>query len=276
MEGVIHTVGTPGGTHYASQFYIRVTGYYADPHTVSIPIVIDIERPLSASYNGANIGITDGVNTDTNALVLATTSTRNFDLHICELNAKVDNLTLDDASGGTYTLNLTFEPVDITSGTITDHSSSGNDITYVLAAMDAALDVDAEGLIPQPSLATSYDQILTADVGGLITQPVNWHNTEEESMGENVGNIPDAIMSPLSEVSGLDTNWMWWFGYGVIMIVVFLAVLRTTAQNLLMAWLAGMVITGLFVTWGPIPWWFLAFYAIGAISTLTMERRTAV
>jgi len=238
------------------------------------PITLDTWTTVTATFNGTTLSIDDGGTPVTNAYT-GTIDTNASDVEIGEFDVWLDDVRIGDTSiaAPTWKLNLQYEPDQMTSAVITDQSASTNDAAYTLAAMSGSFSVDMDAMLPteQSDTPSIEDNDSVSPAGYDLDQPADWVGNDGTA---NVGTdtIPGQIIQPLIDTSGLDAKWIWWFAFGILNILAFVGSMKVLGLHVAVGWIASLVVCALFVMWGPIPWWFLAFYGIGIIGVFTIER----
>jgi len=220
------------------------------------------------------LSIDDGGTPATNAYT-GTIDSNASDVEIGEFAVWLDNVRIGDTSvaAPTWRLELEYEPDQMDSTTIDDQSGEGNDAAYTLAAMSGSFSVDLDAMLPteQSDTPSIEDNDSVSPAGYDLDQPADWVGNDGTA---NVGTdtIPGQIIQPLIDTSGLDAKWVWWFAFGILNILAFVGSMKVLGLHVAVGWIASLVVCALFVVWGPIPWWFLAFYGIGIIGVFTIER----
>jgi len=229
---------------------------------------------VTATFNGTTLSIDTGGTPATNAYT-GTIDTSANDVEIGEWDIWLDDVRIGDTNIATPTwrLQLEYEPDQMAAAVITDQSASTNDAAYTLAAMSGSFSVDMDAMLPteQSDTPSIEDNDSVSPAGYDLDQPADWVGNDGTA---NVGTdtIPGQIIQPLIDTSGLDAKWIWWFAFGILNILAFIGSMKVLGLHVAVGWIASLVVCALFVMWGPIPWWFLAFYGIGIIGVFTIER----
>jgi len=243
------------------------------PTTATIAATTDQWVSLVGTYDGANVSITDGISSNSNPLV-AVIDVNASDVEVGEFAVWLDDVRIGDTAiaAPTWKLYLQYEPDQMTSAAITDQSASSNDAAYTLSAMSGSFSVAVDSMTAtEESDVPSVEQNAVGPAGYQINQPSNWSGNDGVA-NPGADTIPSQVMQPLIDTSGLDAKWVWWFAFGVLNVLIFIASMKILGLHIAIGWIASLICTALFVMYGPIPWWFLAFYGIGLINVFTAER----
>jgi len=246
---------------------------------ISTPLTTDTWITLTGSYtSGGNLSIDDGGTPVTEAMT-GNIDTNGNDVEIGEFDVWLDDVRIGDTNIATPTwrLNLQYEPDQMAAAVITDQSASTNDAAYTLAGMSGSFTVGIDAMLPaeEETLPSVPQNDSVSPAGYDLVQPSDWSGNDGTA---NVGTdtIPGQIMQPLIDTSGLDAKWIWWFAFGILNILAFVGSMKVLGLHVAVGWISALVVCALFVMWGPIPWWFLAFYGIGIIGVFTIERSPQV
>jgi hypothetical protein len=278
--GVNSNWDATGFLAYCTQIYVIVNYTPPDAGHVSQIAASTGETNITCTYDGANTSITDGTLTDTDALVGALL-TNAEPLDIAIVDGKVDDVKIGDTAiaAPTWKLNLTFEASDIigtgAATTVATHSGVVN-MTSTRAGNPAGITVTVAGMLP-----TSPSSVPIVGTQALVTDAAKEWNPQDYTIpevGSNLTNleIPGLMVDTASRVSGVQTNWIWWFTYGIICICLFLVGMRFLGGHITISWIMVIVATACFVAWDVVPWWFILIYSIFALGSLAWENRTTI
>jgi hypothetical protein len=149
-------------------------------------------------------------------------------------------------------------------------------MTSTRAGNPAGITTTVSGMLP-----STPSTVPIVGVGGLVTDATKEFNPQDYTIpevGSNLTNleIPGMIIGVASEASGVQSNWVWWFVYGLICICLFLVGIRYLGGHITISWIMVIIVTACFVSWNVIPWWFIMIYSIFALGSLAWENRTTI
>lgn len=282
LEVGVNSYGQSGaGVYgYTTQEYITVHYYPVTLYTAKIAASTGSWHNIEMNYDTGNVGAELRIRVDGGAWTTTAAAgglTANAeDVYIGIIDGKMDNTIIDD--NGTEVLDLEYEATQITGAaavtTVEDQSASTNDMSSTRDGNPAGITVTLNGTLPAtysvpPVSVTS----LTNDSTKEINQP-DYIGTEQGNTFDD-SNVPGLIVNTASDVSGIETQWIWWFIYGLICIMLLL-VGFSLGGHITIGWFMVIIGTALFVAWGPIPWWFIPVDVIFMIGTLSWENRTTM
>jgi len=258
-----------------SEIYVMVGNTDYTEFVAESAASIETDVTLSATYDGVNLKFyEDGVLKDTTA-VGGNLATSAYDLAIGEVDARIDNVVVTDTA--VDVLDLTFEGDEISTTTITDGSASSNDVTYSLytdACVTAALgsmscgsegSLSTTGIAPTGSIDVAKDLNLP-DLAGV----------EETARGVDDTSLPGLMVGYLEDTTGVQANWIWWYIFGSVCVLLFVHVIRIRGVSPIYGWVAVLIATALFVDWEIIPWFFLLFYGAAAVGIGAWRSRSSI
>lgn len=240
----------------------------SSPYTVTVPVVSGTTVPVSASVTGSHLVLIGG--NESSSLALSGTLNANSEiLSVADCDASINNLIM--TNGGTTVLGLTFEPEDISSTTITDHSTAGNNLTYTLGSNPTGISVTLGSATTTLDIGTEAVSDIAS--GGIIPAVSTSLAQPEDDIGS--GHFLYPLVSSIHSISGIPIWMCWMLMYLVCVLTLSVTIMRHVPHMGLMA-VSALLVTMLFFIWGLIPWWLVAMAVIASMGTLVMERKGTI
>lgn len=153
------TLSTSGGANApaVSEAWIKLN-YGDSPGTacyVSIPIQEDINYDIFGEYSGGDVKLTVGATTNSGSGSFGNINTNTDYVTIGKFNGELNDCLISSGTPtySTTVLNLDFEPDNISNDTITDQSTSNNDVEYWAAPISDDIDITVGAVsIYQPAI----------------------------------------------------------------------------------------------------------------------------
>ena len=182
----------------------------------------------------------------------------------------LDYITLDVASVEI----LRYEPVAFIVGTtLPDETGAAQDGTITWGANPGNVTVTLGSLIPDvdPFAGLTLDP---PDIAGDIVDPADMFPTDV-SMG-TPGTIFDQIFIDMAAIANnTPIQLVWWFVYGLVSVLT-IAIVYKGSHHLALAGFAQVVVGGMFVAAGIVPFWFIIMNVVAALGLMTAERMPSV
>lgn len=247
--------------------------YFDWPVSVTASGVANGEHIVTVYADGIDLDIDiDSVNEDTDALggVSVINNDSDYVWTQTNVNPYLDYITLDISSVEI----VRYEPAAFIVGTtLLDETGAAQNGVITWGANPGSVTTTLGILIP-----TAVDQVGVEldppDIAGDIVDPADMFPTDV-SMG-NPGTIFDQIFIDLAAIaSNTPIQLVWWFFYGMASVLTVAIVYKGT-HHLALAGFAQVVIGGMFVAAGIVPFWFIIMNVVAALGLLTAERMPSV
>lgn len=277
VETIRFTLSTTGGVNApaVSEAWIKLN-YNNSPGTacfVSIPISEHIPYSVTAAYSGGSVSLTVGGTTATAAGNFGVINTNDDYVLIGMINGLIDNAIIKTGtpSYNTTVLNLSFDPLDISSGTIADHSGNSNHCYYYLNPNPAGVTMSMgpiqsyETAVYSATSATGTLELLPGDA----SQPAAWfENTDEYQTWPG-----QETMNVVIDAAGIPRKVFWLPMFTFIAIAFGFIMYKKTRHLMAMVIALNLVMCYAALTKPPMmDTWMLFVFIIISASMLVVER----
>ena len=273
--------------------YVKLLVTYNEPGvsqviaTGATNLVVDNEYLAKMTFDGTDVnvyldGVQDGTIVHPTAPDVANSNTNDLTLG-STLDGYIDAVKIGstDLTTPTWQLDIDFEATNNTSnqvgnsgnaweytGQVNDSSGNANHGVYHLTADHSNLTVSMGGLLVQDDIPPSAGAQSISNQVGII--PIGEFLTPQPSDVGRSSPLTSALFQA-SETSGMPPN-AWWLLLGTIIATVAGSRLMKVVPSFTITAVAGGAVLGMIVLIGGLSLWFLVFYALWSMGTISIHQ----